>query len=156
MTGRPSTFSDDTFTLVCERVADGDPLAKVCREIGLPLTTFYGWMRAGNGGELSERFAHAREAGFDMIAAECIEIADNGGNNPNLAKVRVQTRLDLLAKWDPKRFGNALQVKHAGHEGQHLRDVSEGEAAARVAAILEAVRRRAGSGLEITDETGSV
>lgn len=145
--GRPSTFSEATFAEIIERVSEGEPLAKVCRDPGMPgLSTVYDWLETREG--LSGRFARAREAGFDMIAAEILDIADAGANNPNHAKVRVEARLKLLAKWDPKRYGEAVQVKHAGHEGQNLRDISESEAAAKVAAILEAVRRRATPALE--------
>lgn len=139
--GRPSTFSEEKAGEILERVASGEPLAQVLRDPGMPrLSTWYDWVRKDD--ELAGRFGRAREAGFDHIAAECIEIADFGGNDPQLARVRIETRLKLLAKWDPRRYGDVQQVRLADHEGKSLRDVSESEAAARVAAILEAARRR--------------
>ena len=141
---------------ICENVALGTPLAEIIRDTaGFPsLATIYRWLEESEA--WSRDFAHARKAGFDHIAADCIKIADNGGNNPNLAKLRVETRLKLLAKWDP-RYADHTQVRLADHEGKQLRDVSEGEAVARVAAILEAARRRAAqSGNSASDETGSI
>lgn len=91
---------------------------------------------------ISVRFAHAREDGFDMLAIEALQAARNGGNNPQHAKVLADTILKLLAKWDA-RYADNMQIRHANHEGGNLRDVSESEAAAKVASILEAVRRRA-------------
>jgi hypothetical protein len=142
---KPQFYDDRERSIIldriCERISLGEPLAVICRDPDMPgLRTVYDWLEKS--GEDAARFARAREAGYDMIAADCLQIADDGGNNPNHAKLRVETRLKLLSKWDPKRWGDAFQVKHAGHEGQNLRDVSEGEAVAKIAAILEAARRR--------------
>lgn len=158
MTGRPSTFSEATFAEIIEKVSSGTPLAQVCREEGMPaLSTFYGWLEKSDA--LSVRFARAREAGYDMIAADCLQIIDDGGNNPLHAAKRAEIRLKLLAKWS-SRYADNVQVRHADHEGKSLRDMSETEAAARVAAILEAGRRRALAALPPPsaddDETGDV
>lgn len=71
---------------------------------------------------LAIAYARARDAGFDAIAVECLDIADNTANDtikddedgtprPNSewitrSRLRVDTRLKLLAKWDPKRYGD--------------------------------------------------
>lgn len=142
--GRPSTFSQRDADEIIDRVSRGEPLAQVCRDDWLPpLTTFRDWMRKDDA--LAVRFGHAREDGYDVIAADVLVIVDHedARRDPQLAKIRAETRLKLLAKWDPRRYGEVQQLRLAGHEGQSLRDVSESEAAARVAAILEAARRRA-------------
>jgi hypothetical protein len=73
----------------------------------------------------SADFARAREEGEDYLAAECLEIADDGSNdyvtkkNANgteyeavdhdhiqRSKLRIETRLKLLAKWNPKKYGD--------------------------------------------------
>lgn len=142
MTGRPSTFSQGAADEIVDRVSSGEPLAQVCRDAHLPaLSTFRDWMRKDDA--LSVRFADARDDGFDVIAADCLAIVDGGADDPQLAKVRAEIRLKLLAKWDAKRYGDVQQLRLAGNEGQNLRDISDTEAAARVAAILEAARRRA-------------
>ena len=70
-------------------------------------------------------FARAREEGFDAIAEDCLKIADNTENDdkhtesgvvPNSewitrSRLRVETRLKLLAKWSPKRYGDKLEVE---------------------------------------------
>ena len=38
----------------------------------------------------------------------------------NQVTLRVDTRLKLLAKWDPKRYGDATTVKHADADGEKL------------------------------------
>jgi hypothetical protein len=74
--------------------------------------------------------ARARESGYDHIADDCLSIADDSKNDKvtdekgqirtddeaiQRAKLRVETRLKLLAKWSPKKYGDRQQVEHSGH-----------------------------------------
>lgn len=125
-----------TYTLakseeICERIAEGEPLRAICRSEGMPSwRTVYDWLSADD--DFATRFARAREAGFDVIALDCLRIADDssqdtvwGGSPDNprevantewisRSKLRVETRLKLLAKWDPKRYGEKIDVTSAG------------------------------------------
>lgn len=124
-TGRPSSFRQELADEICARVSTGEPLAAVCRDIGLGLTTWYDWVRARP--ELSEKIARAREAGYDMIAVEALRIADTPVEATierstaaglevtrqdalGHRKLQIETRLKLLAKWDPKRYGDKLAI----------------------------------------------
>lgn len=124
-TGRPSSFSQDKADQVVARVSEGEPLAAVCRDMQIGLTTWYEWVKARPA--LAEAIARAREAGFDMIAVEALKIADTpveGVREKSTAlglevtredmlghrKLQVETRLKLLAKWDPKRYGEKIAV----------------------------------------------
>lgn len=74
-TGRPSVRTDEIIGSIIEQVSAGTPLAEVCRQEGMPgLRTVYDWLEADS--DLSARFARARKAGYDMIAAEALRIAD--------------------------------------------------------------------------------
>lgn len=124
-TGRPSTFSQAKADEIIARVSEGTPLAQVCREISVGLTTWYDWVAKRP--ELAERIARAREAGFDMIAVDALRIADTPVEGERRKetedgleivredmlghrKLQVETRLKLLAKWDPKRYGEKIAV----------------------------------------------
>ena len=107
------------FDSVCNDIAEGIPLREICRRDGMPgFRTVYEWMEADE--KKSARFARAREDGFDAIAEECLSIADeepgttiNGGTDSGAVqhqKLRVETRLKLLAKWSPKRYGEKLEL----------------------------------------------
>ena len=128
--GRPSTFSQEVADEICVRLSQGEPLRQICRDERMPAwQTVYGWKAAHE--EFSKRIAHAREAGFDAIAEECLEIADETafdtviGENGDRAnsewisrsKLRVETRLKLLAKWDPKRYGDKVTNEITGANG---------------------------------------
>ena len=120
-----TTFTQERADEICAKVAQGIPLAQICRDIGLGLTTWYDWVKARPA--LAESIARAREAGYDMIAADALRIADTPvegietttdekgtsekrGDMLGHRKLQVDTRLKLLAKWDPKRYGERLAV----------------------------------------------
>ena len=125
-TGRPSSFTQAVADEIVERVSHGEPLAQVLRSPGMPgLTTWYDWCKARS--DLSERIARAREAGYDMIAVEALRIADTpvegvrrkvSEDGVELThedmlghrRLQVETRLKLLAKWDPKRYGDKVAI----------------------------------------------
>jgi hypothetical protein len=56
----------------------------------------------------SANIARAREEGFDALAAECLQIADNLDEDAQSRRVRIEARLKLLAKWDYKRYGDKI------------------------------------------------
>lgn len=78
--------------------------------------------------EVETLIARARIVGFDKIAADCLAIADDTDGDDILtekgktqdtewiarSRLRVDTRLKLLAKWDPKRYGDKVELAHSG------------------------------------------
>ena len=128
--GRPSLYTEDVAKEICDRLSKGEPLAQICRDDHMPsVRTVSDWKRAHD--EFSTSFARAREDGFDEIATECLRIADEtdndtvyteAGERPNTewisrSKLRIETRLKLLAKWDPKRYGDKITQEHTGANG---------------------------------------
>jgi hypothetical protein len=127
---------------IIDGLSVGTPLAVLCRESGMPhRSSVYDWMDEDE--DLARRIARARDLGFDAIAAECLEIADTQEmgeivtEKPLMVdgkpldgvsvrevkqedmlghrRLRIETRLKLLAKWDPKRYGDL--IKHSGPDG---------------------------------------
>lgn len=124
-----SVYDEATFQRICERLAKGESLAKICNTKGFPaFRTVWEWQEAG--GALSAALKHARARGLDAIAEECQTIADEvqpDRDHVAKARLRVDTRLRLLAIWDPKRFGPKAIVE-AGSTLEQL--------------VLEAQKRR--------------
>ena len=56
--------------------------------------------------EIARQIARARSDGYDTIAVDALKIADDRKGDVPRDKLRVETRLKLLAKWDPKRYGD--------------------------------------------------
>jgi transposase-like protein len=128
--GRPSQYSTELIEAICERLSNGEPLAQICRDDGMPkVTTLWNWMNDQQDVErasfVSESIARAREAGEEQMALDCLNIADNNGKDMRVlesgmevvdsdvvqrAKLRIDTRLKLLAKWNPKKWGEKQSV----------------------------------------------
>jgi len=126
--GRPTLWTPEIGKEICDRLSTGETLAQICRDEGMPaVRTVSDWKTAHP--EFSASFARAREDGFDAIAADCLVIADDGSNDYvtkktsageeyeavdaehiQRSKLRVDTRLKLLAKWDPKRYGDRVAL----------------------------------------------
>jgi hypothetical protein len=114
-TGRPSKYTEALVAEICDRVANGTPLREICREDDKPTwSTFYDWLCKNP--DLSARFARSRELGTDAIAEDALAIIDaiperlEGGRMDSAyvqwQKNRVEMRLKLLAKWNPKKYGD--------------------------------------------------
>ena len=122
----PEAVPADIATEICEWIANGKTLREWCRIEGNPTwTTVYRWMEKDQ--EFSHRIAHARELGHDAIAEETIEIIDtfpveavsDSGSRLDSGHVawlknRVEQRMKLLAKWNPKKYGDKVGVQHEG------------------------------------------
>lgn len=124
-TGRPSKYNPEIARIICEQLSEGIPLRQICREnAGFPAwRTVYDWM--GRDDVLSASIARARDIGYDAIAEECLQIADNielgqkqvmtdEGSATTVEdmlghrKLRIETRLKLLAKFHPTKYGERL------------------------------------------------
>ena len=152
-TGRPSTYNAETAARMCEQLANGIPLREICRQDGMPpWQTVYSWMERD--ASLVQAIARAREIGYDALAEECLNIADDASNDyvetehgPRLnaehvqrSKLRIETRLKLLAKWNPKKYGERVQV--AGDAESPLKVEAEVHAEKLLKAILENAQLR--------------
>lgn len=125
---------------ILDGLSAGTPLTVLCEKTGMPgVRTVYDWMDKDR--EFSADIARAREAGFDQIALHALAIADevtskdtielpNGVEIPNKewilrSKLRVETRLKLLAKWDPKRYGDRVTQEISGPGGGPIQTQGE-------------------------------
>jgi hypothetical protein len=137
--GRPSKYTDELAKEICDRLSLGEPLAQICRDDHMPaVATVSDWKQAH--ANFSVGFARAREEGFDVIAESCLEIADDAKNDymeklvrdgdeqakkameydsehVQRSKLRIETRLKLLAKWDPRRYGEKVETTLKGSLG---------------------------------------
>lgn len=96
---------------IIDGLCAGTPLAQLCREQGIGLSTVYDWKDRDD--ELAGRIARAREIGFDVIASRTRETARGNGDSTadvQRDKLIIETDLKLLAKWDPKRYGDKQLV----------------------------------------------
>ena len=101
-----SQMTAEQIADICNRIAEGNSLRKVCRELGLKESSVRYWLNKDE-----TAFAHsvrARELGCDALADECLEIAD-GSDPTDLKRVRIDTRIRLIGKWS-QRYSDKLAI----------------------------------------------
>jgi hypothetical protein len=101
--------------IIIEDLTSGKPLRQICREQSVGKSAVYDWL--DDDAELLGRFARARERGGHEIADQCLEIADDREDDPASRRVRVETRLKLLAKWNPNQYGEQSKLALTGADG---------------------------------------
>lgn len=104
---------------------EGLSLRKILERNGMPSRTiFYQWMKEYK--ELTNHYAHAHEERADLIFDEILEIADNSNadytgtredgsliiNRENIqrSKLKIDARKWSLAKMQPKKYGNKVDI----------------------------------------------
>lgn len=135
--GRPTKYTPKLADEICQRLSDGEPLRQICRDDHMPAwQKIYEWMYKD--AKLSGAIAHARDVGYDAIAEDCLKIADtiqigtrrvysSGAEDEDSLtvteedmlghrKLQIETRLKLLAKFNPKKYGDKVVVGGAPGE----------------------------------------
>jgi hypothetical protein len=138
MTGRPSLYTPELETRICEEIAEGKSLREICRADDMPSRdTVYAWKVANQA--FSDRYARAVEDRAEKLEKEILAIADDdegdygfkedkdgdgeGGkpfilpDNIQRAKLRVDARKWIASKLFPKKYGDKVQAEHTGAEG---------------------------------------
>ncbi|RQS63847.1 terminase small subunit protein [Burkholderia sp. Bp8984] len=126
--GRPTTYTLKAADEICDRLADGEYLRVICRDEHMPAwRTVYHWIEADK--DFAARIARAREMGREAIMEDTLVIADTPeegveteisetgkkekrGDMLGHRKLKIETRFKILAKWDPKKYGE--KITHSG------------------------------------------
>ena len=126
---RATKKTPERIAAVIAGLSCGTPLTVICREDDMPdPETVRNWMNADP--ELASAIARARETGFDALAEQALALIDEeparveGRIDPGHVQWRraqVDTRLKLLAKWDPKRYGDTSKLALTGADGGPVR-----------------------------------
>lgn len=135
MLGRPSDYTMDMALEICSRLAQGEPLTKICKEEDKPhVSTVYRWIAALP--DFRDMYTRAREDQADTLADEIIAISDDSANDTYeneegktltnqevvaRARLRVDARKWVAAKLKPKKYGDKLTSEVSGPDGQPQR-----------------------------------
>lgn len=122
--GHPSPYEGREVEIamaIAERLKTGESMVQILRENSFPkFDAVHSWRARFP--EIDRILRDARAEGCDALAAQCIEIADEVALSDSedkqadvaAARLRIDTRLRLLGKWDPKRYGEKVEVEHSG------------------------------------------
>ena len=102
---RPSLFTDELADEICTRLANGEPLKRICADPHMPgFTTIWRWQDENE--EFRKLTARARELGTHNLADQCIDIADDPDMDPANKRVMIETRIRLIGKWNSRAYGD--------------------------------------------------
>jgi hypothetical protein len=87
-----------------DRLAAGQTMTGLVKELGVGKRLFYKWMRSVEGRE--DRYYAARKEWANYLAEETLSIADNiaDASDAQVAKVRIDTRKWLAAQANPDNW----------------------------------------------------
>lgn len=108
---RPSGYSIDTVERVCERIAEGDSLAAVCRQDWAPaVRTFLHWISEHE--EAERAYVFALEAKAIWVEEQCQQIAMSATDrdSASAARVKLEHFRWIMSKQAPSKYGDRLDV----------------------------------------------
>ena len=144
---------------VLSRIAQGETLAALGRELDFHPNNWRLW--CGEDEQLAIAYAQARDVGADVIAEDALRIIDeepervvqideDGKKSTSRidsagvawAKNRAELRLKLLAKWNPKKYGDKQTVDVGNKEGETLKVDNGVDTVALTLQLAEALRAK--------------
>lgn len=109
-------FSPELVEKICDRIADGESLRKVCETKGMPhRITFLRWMSRHP--EAAKVYALAREMQADALEEDMADIEDktlSGKVDPVAARTVLSSKQWRAAKLAPKKYGEKLDMHVTG------------------------------------------
>ena len=126
---RPTDYNEETASIICGRMADGESVRSICRDDAMPaLSTVFLWVSKHS--EFSEQYKLAMASRADAWFEDMIEIADDGRNDfmeteqgekfnsehVQRSRLRLDTRKWMLSKMLPKKYGDKQTDEAVGNE----------------------------------------
>lgn len=123
-----SLCTPETVTTICERLAKGDSLRRICRDIGIDESTVRWWAIEDRNG-FAAKYRAARDVGLDCMLDELLDIADDKSKDTyidadgkeccdkewlNRSRLRIDTRKWFMSKVAPKKYGDKLETTLKG------------------------------------------
>lgn len=127
--GRPSSFTQEKADYICQELAEGRSLRKICEEDGMPSAgTVCRWLAENE--QFQKQYARAREAQADVLFEEILDISDESHTTTKVVghgedaeevvvydsvavqrnRLRVDARKWMAGKLRPKKYGEKLEL----------------------------------------------
>lgn len=132
--GRPSSYTDAIANEICERLAAGETLTRICEDEHIPaIATVARWLL--NRPDFSRAYARAREIQAHVEAEQIRDISDNAyedyyiewkenadgsrepvvkvdGESVKRAQLRIETRKWRAERLNRRAYGNSTKIEH--------------------------------------------
>ena len=122
--GRPTKYTIEIDTEICERLSQGESLTSICKESRMPSTvSVYAWLASEDHKDFLNRYIYARERQAETFIDQCVDIADDSARDTivllnkdgeeyektnfdhiNRSRLRVDTRIKIAEKLAPKKY----------------------------------------------------
>lgn len=129
--GRPSEYTKEIADEICERIAEGESLRRICLSEHLPnRKTIFHWLLNDTHPGFCDQYRMARDMQAENFADEMNDIADDGSNDYmenvddqgavigyklngehiNRSRLRIDTRKWIASKLKPKKYGDKIEL----------------------------------------------
>ena len=125
MLGRPSDYTQELATLICEKIGLGQSMRSVCEEDGMPtMQTVWRWLREKP--DFNEQYRHATEERTEAQQEMLLEMGDKAIAHAeeadfkaaaavvNAYKLKADNFKWSMSKMKPKKYGDKLDVTSDG------------------------------------------
>ena len=124
-------YDEETWNKILELHSEGQTITSICKMEGMPSRTLLD-LKLDSDKDYLVRFARARLMACDGIADEALRIADTPVDGVEITdsdqngrtvttkemlhhrRLQIETRLKLIAKWAPSKYGDKLDVTSNG------------------------------------------
>jgi hypothetical protein len=117
-------YSPELGRKICERIANGESLRKICSEPGMPARmSVFRWIRAN--GDFAEEYAAARQMQGDYMDDLILETAyECDPSNFRAASVKISAFQWRAMKLRPREYGERKSVELSGPDRAPLTSVN--------------------------------
>ncbi len=144
--GRPTIYTEELAATICAKLADGESLRAICEADEMPDEKTVRTWALENAHGFSPQYARAREIGYQSLAEDLLDIADDArndwmvrrgeddagwvanGEHIQRSRLRIDTRKWMLSKVLPKVYGDKTTQEHVGEGGGPVQFVTVYEA----------------------------
>lgn len=126
--GRPTTFTDKLGTTICKRIAEGESVRHIVKDVKMPSSsTIFRWLLDEKRKVFWEQYEKSRNIQAELMFEELVEIADTTesgietvekdgkievrkGDMLGHRRLKVDVRKWYLSKVLPKKFGDKASI----------------------------------------------
>lgn len=119
---------------ILTRIVEGEDIVRWCKEPENPSFTDVMWL-CDQDPDFAEAYEQALKYKAHRLLHECVDIADAGYGNARAAGVRIETRLKMIEKLLPDRFGNRVRQEITGKDGGAV-EINGNATSAQILALI--------------------
>lgn len=135
---RGITFKDDMIEEMLSRMRTGETLTSIAADVRMPsIDTMNRW-EEDQDSDLGAAITRARAQGYTVRAEKAVTTAQTA-DDPAKGRLAFDAERWFLGKMHPKKFGEAVQLRHADADGNR-RAIDDLELATRIASLANTIK----------------